>query len=898
MSIYYRQLEETRKIDKPPATGISVVIYQDNKMEDAVKRTLESLRQQIHQKFSVHVVCAHDLWGTGNGFDENVPAMLAEAANIKCRFIRNLNYDYVYFIKAGNRLAPTALLEFARALEEDTCQILYSDEGIFRKNSDELLFPIVKPDYTRISFLEEPYTGQSVLWKKELILQNLNRVSSVGFDTNLRELMILCLPKEDEIRHIKKILLQKEDSDRNADEEKQLVRLVNQKMKDIGYDYEFQYRGGYYPYGFEIKGHIKMEDVTFVLLEEDLLRTRQTLSQIVKCCRDSRIQLHVYESDKQELTAFADELCAGDRIEIAANRSPNFYTDFYNAVRTVKTTYQIWLRDAIEWLNQEDILRMLHFLLVPEIEIVSPMIAASAEDSDNNAKIIYAGGIIQGISLNAALFSGREQAAYGELDLAWGCREIEMLTSYCMGYRSSFMKEILPLDQSVSLPEEIADEISLRLLGQNQPGWYCGRSTLWVNPDIKNRKPGCSDSGYLFYALEKHNETINRYQNMSEWIDRSYHSYISEKSRFYIDGFQYKKDRKYILVVSNELSLTGAPIVLMQALQVLKENGYEMMLVSPVDGILKEKVLGMQIPVMIDPQIESRFNWIAEATNFDLVLVNTVVMAKVAEQLDLAGINTLWWSHDSRMGYANWHKFRLPERLSEHTQVYNVSAYSEKVLLEYRPGYHSKRLFYGVEDNLQKRDGSIDFGFPLEKIKFVNIGLIISRKGQDVLIDAISHLPADVLEASYFVFVGGVIDDDLFKELNMLIERYPEHVCYIPQIYHENMADLYEQTDVVVCSSKDDPLPTFIAEGMMMGKACICSENTGFVDVIENGRNGFIYHNDSSDELMETIIKIVRNQDILKEIEPESRKTYEDTFSNAIFSQNIIKAVESCMRNQ
>ena len=58
---------------------------------------------------------------------------------------------------------------------------------------------------------------------------------------------------------------------------------------------------------------------------------------------------------------------------------------------------------------------------------------------------------------------------------------------------------------------------------------------------------------------------------------------------FFVHNIIRKKKVKNILLISHELTYTGAPLSLLKAAQVLKEEGYNIITVSLVDGDLKQE---------------------------------------------------------------------------------------------------------------------------------------------------------------------------------------------------------------------------------------------------------------------------------------------------------------------
>ena len=62
-----------------------------------------------------------------------------------------------------------------------------------------------------------------------------------------------------------------------------------------------------------------------------------------------------------------------------------------------------------------------------------------------------------------------------------------------------------------------------------------------------------------------------------------------------------------------------------------------------------------------------------------------------------------------------------------------------------------------------------------------------------------------------------------------------------------------EQCNCVVCASRDDPMPTFVTEGLIFGKPSIVSEHTGTAGLVTEGVDGFLYKDDDPQQLADKL---------------------------------------------
>ena len=106
----------------------------------------------------------------------------------------------------------------------------------------------------------------------------------------------------------------------------------------------------------------------------------------------------------------------------------------------------------------------------------------------------------------------------------------------------------------------------------------------------------------------------------------------------------------------------------------------------------------MNIPVIIEPELQNNFEYLRIAYDFHFVFVSTVVLWECIEALGYTDIPVLWWVHDSRIGYENYLRYVLPETIGENIHLYCGGDYAYKVITEYRPKYRGQILLYGIQD--------------------------------------------------------------------------------------------------------------------------------------------------------------------------------------------------------
>lgn len=351
---------------------------------------------------------------------------------------------------------------------------------------------------------------------------------------------------------------------------------------------------------------------------------------------------------------------------------------------------------------------------------------------------------------------------------------------------------------------------------------------------------------------------------------------------------------KSVLLLSHEMSMTGAPVALQYMAKQLKEDGIFVTVLSPKDGPMVAEMLQDDILVIIDRTIGGNTEWIKWASNYDLIVVCTVVPYHNIVQLEKTNIPVVWWIHDGEMSFQLGANKVLPQSLTNNIHVYAGGEYACRVVKKYRPSYDVKELLYCVPDYAQTlpKDYQYCINNPDNKIIVSSIGSIDERKAQDVLVNAIRKLKKEDIQKCLFVFVGKNNNDTIYKQIEYLQADYPENVCMISQVSRNEIADVYRQSAVVICTSRDDPMPVFMTESLMLGVPVICSDNTGTYGLLEDGKNGLTFRSDNAVELKEKLEFAINCNEQMRLIGQQGRTVYENNFTKAAFRKAIYEMIE------
>ena len=350
-----------------------------------------------------------------------------------------------------------------------------------------------------------------------------------------------------------------------------------------------------------------------------------------------------------------------------------------------------------------------------------------------------------------------------------------------------------------------------------------------------------------------------------------------------------------VLLLSHEMSRTGAPVALLNMAKQLKKEGIFLTVLSPQDGAMVQDVVAEDIAVVIDSTIGGNTEWLNWASDFDLIVVNTVVPYHNIEQLKKTQIPVLWWIHDGEMSFQLGANELLPKELTDNIHVYGGGQYACDIVNHYRPAYGARNLLYNVPDIMAEGQKKLSYEIPNPAGRKIvsTIGSVDKRKGQDVFVDAIRLLDKEEREQCLFVFVGRGNDEAVYQKVQDLKNDFPDDVFLVTEVTHSEIVDVYKQSAVVICASRDDPMPVFMTECLMLSVPVICSTNTGTYALLQDGKNGLTFKSEDVEGLRDKIRFAIHNEEELKQIGKCGREVYENNFTDEAFSKALKQVIEN-----
>lgn len=165
-----------------------------------------------------------------------------------------------------------------------------------------------------------------------------------------------------------------------------------------------------------------------------------------------------------------------------------------------------------------------------------------------------------------------------------------------------------------------------------------------------------------------------------------------------------------------------------------------------------------------------------------------------------------------------------------------------------------------------------------------NIGRLSKQKGFEYFIQSMP-LILEKCPCSCFLIIGSGKDEN--RLMNLVNKMKLSDKVYFMG-YREDIQNLILQLDLVVLSSLWEGLPLTPIEAFSVGKTVIATAVDGTVEIIEDGKNGFLIETKQPHQIADKAIYLIQNEDKRKEMENAAKKRYQDEFSFQTLSDRYI----------
>ena len=334
-----------------------------------------------------------------------------------------------------------------------------------------------------------------------------------------------------------------------------------------------------------------------------------------------------------------------------------------------------------------------------------------------------------------------------------------------------------------------------------------------------------------------------------------------------------------VLILSNELTGTGAPKIVLDMARVLLADGAFVTVASRRGGVMLDRLTAAGACVIVDSALFDAGDALLDlGRGFDLVLANTAVtwpaVARLAPVVDVR-----WYFHevaqidrlaDEQPGFA--------AALHAPRELWAGSALAAEALA--RHGADATVVPYGVDDR------GLLAPPPSGPTRVGVFGTFERRKGQDLALRAWSRLPPELREGAELHLWGRVLEEEFHADLAEAAAREPD-VELDGELAHADYLDALAGCDIVLVPSRDDTLPLVSLDALAAGRVLACSRRVGTAGYLTPGVSGLVARAPEPDALAAALAPALADPALRAAMGRAGRAVFEREFTHEAFARRL-----------
>lgn len=336
-----------------------------------------------------------------------------------------------------------------------------------------------------------------------------------------------------------------------------------------------------------------------------------------------------------------------------------------------------------------------------------------------------------------------------------------------------------------------------------------------------------------------------------------------------------------ILLVTHDLSRSGAPLLVVEMARMLRAAGYAPLVLSPVDGPFALDLRQDGIELVIDPRLGAGPGWLGPLARGSVgAICNTVETAPVVLAL-APDVGVLWYLHEVSLLQDRIDDDNIRGALRAARTVWAGSPMCADIVRTQRADVAV--VPYGVTRIEGARPVAASGPFTIGVF-----GSIEPRKGQDFVVDAAARLPADARLRLY----GRVLAADFAAEVLDRAKQAP-NVDYRGEVDLEGYRAALRDIDAVLVSSRDDTLPLVSIDALGAERMLLLLPSVGTSAWLTDGVDALIAREISADGIVDLVNRAIDTRASAAQMGSAAATTFDRAFSLDAFREKLLSAVRA-----
>jgi O-antigen biosynthesis protein len=805
--------------------------------------------------------------------------------------------DFIAFLDNDDLLTNDALHAIASKIQAcPDVDLIYSDEC----KVDESGVPVelfTKPDWSPSALFNCMYTGHLSVYKKSLIYRAGGMRTEFDFSQDY-DLALRVSALTTNIQHIDRILYGwRMIAGSGAQGGKPYARASNvAALQDALTSRGIPGKA----FGEPTANHFRVslssmtQKVSIVIPSDNLNNIQNTIASIEQNTIYKNYEIIVVTNSKL-IKALRKNGLSSKILLVPFDHEFNFSAKCNVGAAQATGEIIVFYNDDVRVVSKDWVEMILECFVHPSVGIVGPKLLYE------NYLIQHAGMVTGVRGLVGTAFHCLPHVTPKHFGSALWMREVSLICGACLAIRKKTFNEMNGFD-AVNAPISHSDvDLCFRVRDAGYSCLYTPHATLihighlsiaeTEKKEILGSVIPKKDKSDIFLLRRWGHHTSYDPYFPPAMRDILYHD-SPEYWQLYADVPPAPSGGKDILLVSHDLSGSGAPRIVFEMARVLREAGHFVVVASPADGVFRKQLNDIGIPVIVDELLLRQHSSLEKfAKNFDLVIANTVVTWPAVKLLSKV-VETYWYIHEiSLLQHLLNVQPEIKDAFHLAKTVWVGSDHAAQLVLLHRSDVLV--LKYGVNPLSQEME-------PLSTSKRLKVALFGSyepRKGQDLAIAAFALLPIEYRSRLRLNFYGRVLDENLYKKVELVARNFHE-VTLKTEIPYERYVEEMIASDAILIASRDDTLPFVSIDALGAGKLLMCTNTTGTSSYIQHGISGFISKSADAQSIADMLREVIDRSAELPSIAENGRTVFNIEFSIAAFTKSFFNACAITIHKQ
>ena len=444
---------------------ISIIVVIRDVPVNVTKEMIESVRKQTYQNWELCIGVVNEANKANKEVEDAIVRYSISDTRIKVyaldKKVKNSDNknqitelakgDYIGFMEGNVALAPNALYEIVKALQNKTCDFIYADEDEITLNNKRHMKPKFKPDFSIDLLRSYNYIGDFFVVRSTVVRE------AGGFRNEFDgaqdyDMIFRCIEVSERIEHIPEILYYCKDTEllKNANRDRRYEagkRALEEHLRRVGDAAEVECVGSSGKY------HVKylVHDTPLVSI---IIPNKDHAEDLDKCINSiyrksdySNFEIIIIEnnSESEETFLYYEQLRGRyNNLRIVVWDKEFNYSKINNyGVQYAKGDYLLFLNNDTEMISQDAITEMLGCCMREEVGVVG-------------AKLLYNDNTVQhaGVVIGFGNYAGHVNLGIERDDEGYMMRarvnsNYSAVTAACMMTKKSLFEQIGGFDEQL-----------------------------------------------------------------------------------------------------------------------------------------------------------------------------------------------------------------------------------------------------------------------------------------------------------------------------------------------------------------------------------------------------------------------------------------------------------------